>query len=87
MTSGLEPTFANLFSPSEPITRGDVVKLLWKRAGSPVGYLVPPVVSTQCDIPEAAAWAYTNSIMTGDNNIDLRLEDTLTRAEASAQSK
>lgn len=84
MTSGLEPINENEFCPSEPIKRGDVVRLLWKRANSPMGYTVPPIISTQGKDKYAIAWAYTNSIMTGDNNIDLRLSDTLTRAEATA---
>ncbi len=84
MTSGLDAAYDNMFLPSQPITRGEVVELLWKRADSPKDYSVPPVISGQGKYAEAIAWAYTNSIMTGDNNIDLRLSDTLTRAEAAA---
>ena len=84
MTSGLDAAIGNMFMPSEPITRGDVVNLLWKRAGSPECAMAAPVVAFQGTNPTAVSWAYTNSIMTGDNNIELRLGDTLTRAEASA---
>jgi len=84
MTSGLDAKMSNMFFPSDPITRGEVVELLWKRALSPKGYVTPPVIACQGKNKDAVSWAYTNSIMTGDNNIDLRLNDTLTRAEASA---
>ena len=84
MASGLDAAHDNMFMPSQPITRGEVVDLLWKRALEPQGCTTPPVISSQGKNPDAVSWAYTNSIMTGDNNIDLRLADTLTRAEAAA---
>jgi len=84
MTSGLEPLSENLFSPDTAIKRGDVAKLLWKRAGAAKGISVPPVIHTQGSNPEAVSWVYSNGIMTGDDNINLRLDDTLTRAEAAA---
>ncbi len=84
MSSGLEPLSGNSFMPDVPITRGDVAVLLWKRAGSPKGITAPPVINRQSDNHDAASWVYTNSIMVGDDFVNLRLEDTLTRAEASA---
>lgn len=84
MTSGLDPVYDNTFLPSQPITRGEVAVLLWKRAGSPKGITAPPVIHRQGQNNDAISWVYTNSIMTGDDNIDLRLSDTLTRAEAAA---
>ena len=84
MTSGLEAAYDNVFNPSVPITRGEVANLLWERAGSPVINKVPPVITNQHAKPGAAAWVYSNGIMTGDDNLNLRLSDTLTRAEASA---
>lgn len=84
MTSGLDPLKDNMFMPDTPITRGDVAELLWKRAGSPEGITAPPIVHRQSKNWDAASWVYTNGIMVGDDYIDLRLGDTLTRAEASA---
>lgn len=84
MTSGLDPVYDNTFMPSQPITRGEVATLLWKRAGAPLGVNTPPVIHRQGKNADAISWVYTNSIMTGDDNINLRLADTLTRAEAAA---
>lgn len=84
MTSGLGASYENMFCPSVPITRGEVATLLWERAGSPASGKVPPVIFNQSDKKEAAAWVYANGIMTGDDYVNLRLGDTLTRAEASA---
>lgn len=84
MTSGLGASYDNMFCPSTPITRGEVAILLWERAGSPKAGMVPPVVSNQSAKPDAASWVYANGIMTGDDYVNLRLSDTLTRAEATA---
>lgn len=84
MTSGLNALKENSFMPDTPITRGDVAVLLWKRAGSPKGITAPPVVHRQGNNSDAISWVYTNGIMIGDDYIDLRLGDTLTRGEASA---
>ena len=71
------------FRPDVPITRDDVIRLLWKRAGSPVAY-APGIITTQSAKPEAAAWAYAYGIMNGDDGITMRLSDGVTRAEAAA---
>lgn len=84
MTSGLDAAKDNMFMPDTPITRGEVANLLWKRAGSPMGITAPPVIHRQGTNYDAISWVYTNGIMVGDDYIDLRLGDTLTRAEASA---
>ena len=83
MTSGFEPG-SEFFEPSKPITRGEVATLLWTRAGSPKGLIAPPVIYTQGTNYDAIAWVYTYKIMNGDDYINLRLDDTLTRAEAAA---
>lgn len=82
MTSGFE-TGSEFFEPTKPITRGEVAKLLWTRAGSPKGLIAPPVIYTQGTNYDAVAWVYGNGIMNGDDYINLRLDDTLTRAEAA----
>jgi len=84
MSSGLNPAYDNMFMPSQPITRGEVAELLWIRAGKPMGITAPPIVHRQGKNADAISWVYTNSIMVGSDYIDLRLDDTLTRAEASA---
>lgn len=84
MSSGLDALKDNTFAPDTPITRGDVAVLLWKRAGSKAGITTPPVIHRQGDNSDAISWVYTNGIMVGDDFVDLRLNDTLTRAEASA---
>jgi len=84
MSSGLEALSDNMFCPDTPITRGDVAVLLWKRAGGTKGITAPPVVHRQGKNFDAISWVYTNGIMVGNDYIDLRLGDTLTRGEASA---
>lgn len=84
MTSGLGALKDNSFMPDTPITRGDVAVLLWKRAGSPEGITAPPVIHRQGSNSSAVSWVYTNGIMVGNDYMDLRLGDTLTRGEASA---
>lgn len=84
MTSGLVSDQDTNFYPDIPITRGEVAVLLWQRAGAPKGITAPPVIHRQGDNADALSWVYTYGIMTGNDNINLRLDDTLTRAEASA---
>ena len=83
MNSGLDGDASGNFNPNVPITRGDVLSLLWKRAGNPVGYSVPKIVSDQGSDKAAIAWGYTNGIMVGNDGMTLRLFDTMTRAEGA----
>ncbi|MDR0406230.1 MAG: S-layer homology domain-containing protein [Clostridiales bacterium] len=83
MSSGLEGV-GNSFQPDAPITRGDVLNLIWKRGGSKTEVIAPSVITEQGKNPNAAAWGYIYGVMTGDDGIDLRLGDTLIRAEAAA---
>lgn len=71
------------FYPDVAITRDDVIGLLWKRAGSPKAS-APSIITNQSAKPQAAAWAYAYGIMNGDDGVNLRLEDGVTRAEAAA---
>lgn len=84
MYSGLEPVATRKFEPNTPITRGDVAGLLWKRNGSPKVEGVPGLITSQGKVPDAVAWIYGKGIMMGDDYINLRLGDSLTRAEAAA---
>ena len=72
------------FMPDKAITRGEVLNLIWKRNGSKTGISAPSVITSQSDNKDAVAWGYTYGIMTGDDGLNLRLGDTLTRAEGAA---
>ena len=73
----------NKFYPNVAITRNDVINLLWKRAGSQKA-TAPSIITNQSTNADAAAWAYSYGIMNGDDGVNLRLGDGVTRAEASA---
>ena len=83
MMSELEGVTADKFEPDTPITRNDVVNLLWIRAGKPTGKLTPPNINSQGTNKEAVSWAYSTGLVVGNDYINLRLSDSLTRAEAS----
>ncbi|OQB15138.1 MAG: Endo-1,4-beta-xylanase A precursor [Firmicutes bacterium ADurb.Bin193] len=82
MTSGLEGE-DNKFNPEAAITRGDVLRLIWKRNGSVKGVIAPSIVTAQSADKDPVAWGYTNGIMVGDDGMNLRLGDSLSRAEAA----
>ena len=84
ITSGLDPISAEKFEPDTPITRNDVVNLLWKRNGSGEVENAPVIITSQGTNPTAVGWVYAKGIMMGDDYINLRLNDSLTRAEAAA---
>ncbi|MDD4690341.1 MAG: S-layer homology domain-containing protein, partial [Eubacteriales bacterium] len=84
MYSGLAGASNNNFNPDTPITRGDVVNLIWARNGSVKGVVIPEMITNQGSNSDAVAWMYAYGVMTGDDGINLRLNDTLTRAEAAA---
>ncbi len=73
------------FKPNTPITRGLVAELLWNRGGRMTNVFAPSIISEQYpDNPAAAAWIYTTGLIQGDGDgINLRLDDTLSRAEAA----
>lgn len=83
MTSGLAPVNGN-FEPDRPITRGETIDVLWNRAGAPENVPAPEFIKNQGDNKNALAWIYTYGIVVGNDGVDLRLGDTLTRAEAAA---
>jgi len=84
MYSGLAGDDDGNFNPDVPITRGDVANLVWARNGSVKGVKVPAMITDQGSNVDATAWVYAYGVMTGDDGINLRLGDTLTRAEAAA---
>lgn len=83
MWSGLDPVGSMIY-PDVAIKRGDVINLIWKRNGSPKHNGAPSVITNQGTNPDAASWAYTVGLMKGDDGLNLRLDSSLTRAEAAA---
>jgi len=82
MWSGLESSGVMIY-PDEPILRSDVINLIWKRNGSPKHSLAPSAISQQGTNSDATSWAYTIGLMKGDDGLNLRLDGSLTRAEAA----
>lgn len=81
MTSEIPSELDGSFAPDEGIIRNDAIYALWERYGAVTVKEIPSFLKSKGD---AAAWAYSYGIMTGDDGVDLRLDDTITRAEAAA---
>lgn len=84
MYSGVEGDAENRFYPDEPMTRGDVITILWNRAGSPKGIAAPAIITDQAENKDAVAWIYMYGVMIGDDGINLRLQDGISRAEVAS---
>lgn len=82
MFSGLE-SVNNEFMPDTAISRYDVINLIWKRNGSKKDIIAPSIITSQGANKDAVAWGYTYGVMVGDDGINLRLNDALSRAEAA----
>ncbi|NLB80060.1 MAG: S-layer homology domain-containing protein [Clostridiaceae bacterium] len=82
MYSQLEGS-GNVFDPDSAITRDTCLNLIWKRNGSQSSYVAPSIITNQSSDKEAAAWGYASGLMIGDDGLNLRLADSLTRAEAA----
>lgn len=82
MWSGLDATGSMIY-PDTPIKRGDVINLIWKRNGSPKHDSAPSAITMQGTNSDAVSWAYTIGLMKGDDGLNLRLDGSLTRAEAA----
>lgn len=83
MASGVDRK-SNYFRPDEYILRSEVLEALWDRYGTKVDAQIPGIISSQSSNKDMLAWAYTTKLMTGNDGVDLRLSDTITRAEVSA---
>lgn len=87
ITSGFNSDDKNNFNPDTPITRAQTVQLLYSRFGKP-DVEAPDFVKAEAKkyhiSVNALSWIYTYGILVGDDGINLRLGDTLTRAEAAA---
>lgn len=85
MSASFPDDGTNMFFPDRPITRGLVAELLWNRGGKSEDAFAPSVITSQYKKqPAAAAWVYATGLMQGDDGVNLRLDDTLSRAEAAA---
>lgn len=82
MYSGLDALSGNTFSPDTPIVRSDVANLLYNRYHTS-DVLAPYSITSQGTNAKATAWVYVCGLMRGDDMVNLRLDDTLTRAEAA----
>lgn len=83
MASGVDAD-KEYFRPDEYMTRGEVLDALWDRCGEKVNAKVPGVIARQFSNEDAVTWAYTTQLIKGNDGIDLRLSDTITRAEVTA---
>lgn len=86
VTSGLAASYGDVFEPDRPITRGETAPVLHLRAGQPETAEVPANVASQIGKydADAVSWTYNTGILVGNDGVTLRLDDTLTRAEAAA---
>lgn len=82
MWSGLDATGSKIY-PDVEIKRSDVINLIWKRNGSPKSDTAPDAIRNQGTNKDATSWAYTIGLMKGDDGLNLRLDSSLTRAEAA----
>ena len=83
MASGVDAD-KEYFRPDQYITRGEVLDALWDRCGVKVNAKVPGVIARQFADEDAVTWAYTTQLIKGNDGVDLRLSDTITRAEVTA---
>jgi len=81
--SGMEPDAEGNFKPAVAITRGEVVKLLYKRFAGGAKAIAPYHIWKDGESSDSVAWAYNTGLMIGADKINLRLNDSLTRAEAA----
>ena len=82
MWSGLD-AYDSYIKPDTEIKRYDVINLIWKRNGSPKSSEAPGAIISQGTKSDATSWAYTIGLMKGDDGLNLRLDSSLTRAEAA----
>ena len=80
--SGLEADNGKMY-PDKEMARADIINLIWKRNGSPESQDAPSAISSQGTNKNATSWAYTIGLVQGDDGINLRLDDSVTRAEAA----
>lgn len=69
--------------PDEPMTREQAAVYLYDCYGQGQSSDAPSVVTGDTGNKTEIGWAYEHGIMVGDDGLDLRLSDGLTRAEAA----
>lgn len=84
MSASFPEDGSNSFQPDLPITRGLVAELLWRRGGSQSATADDAITAQYPQNTTAVAWVYSTGLMQGDDGVTLRLQDTLSRAEAAA---
>ena len=67
---------------SKPINREAALEMLWEHNNKPATYTAPGIITKQMQNKDAVAWGYSTGLMQGDG-LNLRPNDTLTRAEAA----
>lgn len=65
------------------IDREAALELLWEHSGKPENYFAPGIITKQMKNANAVAWGYSTGLMQGNDGLNLRPDDTLTRAEAA----
>jgi hypothetical protein len=71
------------FRPSEPITRGAVVRAVWRIAGQPAATTANTFGDTPAWVDDAVSWAVENGYMTGYPGNTFRPLADITRAEVA----
>lgn len=75
------------FNPEAPITREELVSMLWKYKGAPLGYEQSLNFKDAKDIKgwskEAFSWAVQNNIISGDNNGNVLPKGQATRVQVA----
>ncbi len=84
MYSGLDGDENGNFNPTTPITRAEVANLLYKRFADGAKAKAPYYIMSQGTNADATAWVYNTGLVLGADKLNLRLEDSLTRAEAAS---
>ncbi len=86
-TKGLmNGTSDTAFSPADPLTRGQIVTVLWRQAGSPAPKTKNSFTDVQADwyYTDAIAWAAENKIVEGHGDGIFAPDDSVTREQVMA---
>lgn len=76
-------TVDNMIMPDQNASREEVAVYIYDCFGNKAKTRAPSVVLGDTVYKNEIGWVYEKGIMTGDDGINLRLEDNLTRAEAA----
>lgn len=76
-------TIDNQLLPDTAATREQVAQYMYDCYGDNETAYAPSVVTRNINSQKEVSWVYDHGIMVGDDGINLRLDDSLTRAEAA----